>query len=177
MKLSEVVSTILAPAFKYLPSGTDSVAARLLMLVIGLQESKFEHRRQMITKVVEGKKKMVPEGPAVSFWQFEEGNSVSRGGVWGVLNHFRVGIIAKAVCRELGVAPDAHTVWKAMETNDVLAACFARLLLLADAQKLPAVGDVEGAWKLYAERAWRPGKPHKETWAGFYSQARKELGV
>lgn len=177
MNLNDVVKNILNKAFKYLPSGCDSVAARLLLLVIGLQESRFEFRRQMITKVVDGKKTLVPEGPAVSFWQFEEGNSTSRGGVWGVLNHFRVGIIAKAVCREFGVAPDAHTVWKAMQTDDVLAACFARLLLLADAQKLPAVGDVEGAWKLYAERAWRPGKPHKETWAGFYSQARKELGV
>lgn len=177
MKLNEVVTGILDKIAKYLPPGTDTIVARLIMLTIGLQESKFEHRRQMITEVVDGKKKLVPKGPAVSFWQFEEGNAMSRGGVWGVLNHFRVGPLAKAVCRELGVEPDAHTVWKAMETNDVLAACMARLLLLADPQKLPAVGDVEGAWKLYAERAWRPGKPHKETWAGNYEQARKALGV
>lgn len=176
MKLSEVVSTILVPAFKYLPSGTDSEAARLLMLVIGLQESKFEHRRQMITKVVEGKKKLVPEGPAVSFWQFEEGNSVSRGGVWGVLNHFRVGIIAKAVCRELGVAPDAHTVWKTMQTNDVLAACMARLLLYSSPKALPRIGDIQGAWNTY-EGIWRPGKPHPEKWPAHYATAKAALGV
>lgn len=68
-------------------------------------------------------------------------------------------------------------MWLALETNDVLAAGFARLLLLCDGQALPKIGDVEGAWKCYAERTWRPGKPHRETWDGFYTQARTELGV
>lgn len=177
MELKEVNTRILNAMFHYFAPGYDVMAARLLLLTIGLQESRFTTRRQLITKVVDGRKVLVPEGPAIGFWQFELGNEKSKGGVWGVLNHFRVGPIAKQFCRQIGIAADPKTVWLAMETNDVLAAGFARLLLLADAQALPKVGDVEGAWKCYAERTWRPGKPHRETWDDFYSQARKELGV
>lgn len=165
MTLNEVNSNILRPMFSMFPAKYDTVEARLLLLTIGLQESRFEYRRQL------------GNGPARGFWQFEEGNSKSKGGVWGVLNHFRVGPIAKQFCRQIGIAADPKTVWAAMETNDILAAGFARLLLLADSQALPKVGDVEGAWTLYANRAWRPGKPHRETWDAYYEAARKELGV
>lgn len=177
MNLSDVVKNILTPMFVYFPASYDTPAVRLLLLTIGLQESRFTNRRQLINKVVEGKKVLVPEGPAIGFWQFELGNAVSKGGVWGVLNHFRVGAIAKKFCQDLGVKPDPETVWRALENNDVLAAGFARLLLLSDAQAVPQVGNIDGAWKCYAERTWRPGKPHRETWHDFYIQARKELGV
>lgn len=177
MQLNEVNKRILDAMFHYFPAGYDVIPARLLLLTIGLQESRFTSRRQLISKIVADRKVLVPEGPAIGFWQFEMGNAVSKGGVWGVLNHFRVGPIAKQFCRQLGIAADPKTVWLAMEANDVLAAGFARLLLLADAQALPKVGDVEGAWKCYAERTWRPGKPHRETWTEFYNEARKELGV
>lgn len=177
MNLSEVNNRILQAMFSYFPVNYDSLGVRLLLLTIGLQESRFTSRRQLINKVVDGKKVLVPEGPAIGFWQFELGNETSRGGVWGVLNHYRVGPIAKQFCRQLGIAADPKTVWLALETNDVLAAGFARLLLLCDGQALPKIGDVEGAWKCYAERTWRPGKPHRETWDGFYTQARTELGV
>lgn len=177
MQLNQVVNQVFRQAFALLPPSANSIAAQLLMLVIGLQESRFTSRRQLVNKIVDGKKVLVPEGPAIGFWQFELGNSVSKGGVWGVLNHFRVGPIAKQFCRQLGIAADPKTVWLAMETNDVLAAGFARLLLLSDSQALPKTGDVEGAWQCYAVRTWRPGKPHRETWDAFYDQARKELGV
>ena len=176
MQLSEV-NALLAKMFKYFPPSYDTQAVRLLILTIGLQESRFTSRRQLISKVVDGKTVLVPEGPAIGFWQFELGNKVSRGGVWGVLNHFRVGPQARAFATALGYAPTPEVVWKAMETNDVLAAGFARLLLLCDAARVPAIGDVDEAWKCYAERTWRPGKPHRSTWDGFYNQARKELGV
>ena len=176
MTLQEV-NCILSRMFKYFPPSYDSVAVRLLLLTIGLQESRFTSRRQLITKEVDGKKALVPEGPAIGFWQFELGNKVSRGGVWGVLNHFRVGPHARAFATALGYAPDAEVVWKAMQTDDVLAAGFARLLLLSDASRVPAVGDVNEAWECYTKRTWRPGKPHRSTWDGFYAQARKELGV
>lgn len=157
---------LLAPSFR-------SKEAMLLMAAIGLQESKFLERRQLITK----NGKLVPEGPAVSFWQFEEGNPISKGGVWGVLSHFRVGPIAKAVCAKLGVSPTASAVWKAMRTNDALGAAMARLLIYADPQTLPTIGDSESAWDLYANRAWRPGKPHKATWAANYARAREIVGA
>ncbi|AUV61902.1 hypothetical protein HWB52_gp87 [Pseudomonas phage Littlefix] len=165
MELSTVNKTILDSMFTYFPTGYDTSAARLLLLTIGLQESRFQYRAQL------------GGGPARGFWQFEEGNEKSKGGVWGVLNHYRVGPLAKQFCRQLGIAADPKTVWRAMETNDVLAAGFARLLLLADAKALPKVGAVEDAWECYAKRTWRPGKPHRATWDGFYAQARKELGV
>lgn len=177
MRLNEVISSILRPMFAMFPAGYDTPAARLLLLVIGLQESQFTSRRQLISKVVDGKKVLVPEGPAIGFWQFELGNPTSKGGVWGVLNHYRVGPLAKQFCRQLGIAADPKTVWLAMQTNDVLAAGFARLLLLSDAKALPKVGEIQEAWECYAERTWRPGKPHRETWDAFYAQARKELGV
>lgn len=170
-------NSILTWMFSYFPASYDTQAVRLLLLTIGLQESRFTSRRQLISKTVEGKKVVVPEGPAIGFWQFELGNPTSRGGVWGVLNHFRVGPIAKKFCQDLGVKPDTETVWRALENNDVLAAGFARLLLLSDAKAVPKIGDVQGAWDCYAARTWRPGKPHRETWDAFYAQARKELGV
>lgn len=164
MQLREV-NRILNQMFTYFPASYDSKEARQMLLTIGLQESRFEFRKQL------------GNGPARGFWQFEVGNEKSKGGVWGVLNHFRVGPIAKQFCRQIGIAADPKTVWAAMETNDVLAAGFARLLLLADAKALPKIGEVQSAWTLYADRTWRPGKPHRDTWDGFYSQARKELGV
>lgn len=177
MELKAVNTLILNKMFGFFPTNYDTLSVRLLLLTIGLQESRFTSRRQLINKVVDGNKVLVPEGPAIGFWQFELGNAVSKGGVWGVLNHFRVGAIAKKFCEDLGLKPDPETVWRAMENNDVLAAGFARLLLLCDAKAVPQIGDIDGAWKCYAERTWRPGKPHRDTWHGFYIQARKELGV
>ncbi len=58
----------------------------------------------------------------------------------------------------------------------MLAAAFARLLLLTDAKPLPQIGDVQGAWAYYV-RNWRPGKPHPDTWPGLYKQAQAALGV
>lgn len=171
MSPSEVNTRILNRMFGMFPANYDTREARVALLAIGLQESGFTSRRQLISKVIDGKKRLVPEGPAIGLWQFEQGNEKSRGGVWGVMNHFRVGPLAKQVCRELGIAFDAKTVWLAMETNDLLAACFARLLLLSDAQKLPKVGDQDGAWELYAKRTWRPGKPHPDTWPANYKAA------
>lgn len=176
MTLKEV-NQVLNLMFSYFPTNYDSLAVRVLILTIGLQESRFTSRRQLINKIVDGKKVLVSEGPAIGFWQFELGNETSRGGVWGVLNHFRVGPIAKQFCRQLGIAADTVTVWRALESNDILAAGFARLLLLSDAKAIPKVGDVEGAWECYTKRTWRPGKPHRDTWDAYYAAARKELGV
>lgn len=57
------IPDILDPALKLLPS-MDSVRARMMLLAIGLQESRFEHRRQL------------GNGPARGFWQFESGGGV-----------------------------------------------------------------------------------------------------
>ena len=164
MTLDQVISKILNPGLAQLPLSMDSPKARLMMLTIGLQESKFLHRAQ----VLNGGGK----GPARGFWQFERG-----GGVKGVMNHHATTGHAHRLCAERGVPWDASAVWAKLETDDLLACGFARLLLYSDPKPLPEIDDVNAAWELYAERAWRPGKPHRETWDGYHAAARQALGL
>lgn len=145
------IKGILDPAFKLLP-GMDSARARIMLLAIGLQESRFEHRRQI-------------GGPARGFWQFESG-----GGVRGVLQHKASAYDAVKICRERGVGSSTKEVYERLESDDILACCFARLLLLTDPKPLPIVGDVDGAWGYYLNN-WRPGKPHRSSWDGLYGDA------
>jgi hypothetical protein len=130
----------------------NSHAAIVEMLVIGLQESRFQHRHQI-------------GGPAHGYWQFEKG-----GGVRGVLRHHSSCEHAQAVCRARNVIATEGAVYAALEHDDVLAAAFARLLLWTDPKALPALGDEQGAWDLYL-RTWRPGKPHRHTWDALYEKA------
>lgn len=160
MTLDEVLATAISPALALLPERMDSVEARVMLLAIGLQESRFEHRRQM------------NNGPAMGFWQFEKG-----GGVHGVYNHVASRAHLEHICLLRGVPYGVAAIWAALERDDVLAAAVARLLLFTDPQRLPGVTDVDGAWRLYAVRTWRPGKPHRETWDGYHLQAREALGV
>lgn len=152
MTLTEIIEDAYLPAIEIMGI-KDTREARLMVIAIGLQESRFKYRRQM------------GNGPAKSFWQFERG-----GGVKGVLNHPVSKFKALALCAGRGVPPEALAVWNAMEFDDVLGAGMCRLLLLTDPEKLPSVDDVNGAW-LYYIRNWRPGKPHIDTWAGFHAQA------
>lgn len=165
MTLSEVITKILNPGLAMLPINMDSVKARVMLLAIGLQESRFEHRWQVLSHP--GRK-----GPARGFWQFEKG-----GGVKGVMRHEKTTAHAHRACAELNVPWDETAIWLALETNDLLACVFARLLLFSDPRVLPDVDDADGAWELYAQRTWRPGKPHPESWQGFHDQARRALGV
>lgn len=156
MTLSEIRERAIAPALAMLPARMNSQAAIVEMLAIGLQESRFEHRKQI-------------GGPAKGFWQFEQG-----GGVRGVLRHHSSREHAQAVCRARNVIATESAVYAALEHDDVLAASFARLLLWTDPKPLPAIGDEQGAWDLYL-RVWRPGKPHRLTWDALYEQAMEEV--
>lgn len=157
MQLTDVQAQILAPTFaRLLPGQFESPEAHVMLLAIGLQESRFENRKQI-------------GGPARGFWQFEE-----RGGVWGVLNHESSRLYARSVCLLRAVAPTTGDVYRALAHDDMLACAVARLLLWTDPGPLPRIGDVEGAWNYYL-RNWRPGKPHRSTWNGLYDQARKAV--
>ena len=162
MTLEQIIETAIVPTMRMLPS-MDSRSARVMLLAIGLQESRFTHRYQ----VVQGKPDA--KGPARGFWQFERA-----GGVAGVLGYNagrpNVAATAKAICKRRNVPSNAYDVWLALEQDDVLACGFARLLLRTDPQPLPEVGDAKAAWDLYL-RTWRPGKPHQATWRAFYEQA------
>lgn len=145
----------ISAALAALPARMDSPEARVMLVAIGLQESRFVHRAQ------------VPVAHAKGFWQFERG-----GGVAGVLRHPASQALAKEACFFADVAPNPTDVWNALEHDDVLAATFARLLLWTDPRALPPVGDTNGAWDLYL-RTWRPGKPHPQTWPKLHAKARE----
>lgn len=156
MDLNYVNTQILTPAFSLLNTGTptgrnyDSDAARVMLLSIGLQESRFKHRKQIV-------------GPARGFWQFENG-----GGVKGVLTHVASSKEIERILARLEISKT--DVYTAIAWHDPLAAVMARLLLYTDPKPLPAVTDTAGAWQLYL-RCWRPGKPHPETWLAFHKTA------
>ncbi|WP_314408945.1 hypothetical protein [Pseudomonas kuykendallii] len=158
MTLTDIRRLAIAPALALLPARLTSAPAEVMLLAIGLQESRFAHRRQV-------------GGPACGFWQFEQG-----GGVRGVLRHTATAGHARVLCEARNVAPTESAVYAALEHDDVLAAGFARLLLWSDAAPLPALGDFDAAWALYV-RTWRPGKPHPETWEGLYSLALAEVDL
>ena len=75
---------------------------------------------------------------------------------------------ARRICHLLCVEPTPAAVWTAIEYQDVLAACFARLLLWTDARPLPNADEPEAGWEIY-QRTWRPGRPHQATWAANFA--------
>lgn len=132
-----------------------SLEATRLLLAIAGQESNWTYRFQLAGK---GKK-----GPARGFWQFE------KIGVKGVLTHRATKTQARILCRGCGLdTDDAVSVWEALETNDVLAAGMARLLLETNPGPLP-VSEVP-AWLCYL-RLWRPGKPNRGRWGQCWQDA------
>lgn len=137
-------------AFNLLPAKMDSSAARVILAAIGFQESDGYK-----TRIQYG------NGPARSFWQFE------RGGIKGVMLHKTSARLAMEICEKRGVDFNSELIWKAMETDDVLGAAFARLLMYTDPFPLP--DNQEEAWEMYSKRLWRPGKPHPDKWPASWS--------
>lgn len=158
MSANTILLTAIGPALQLLPKRLTSDEARVMLLAIGGQESRFQFRRQM------------GDGPARGFWQFERGTQASRGGVWGVYLHRASAELLRLLCRDRDVSFEPRAIWSAIEHDDVLAAGVARLLLLTDPKPLPALGDESAAWACYL-RTWRPGKPHPKTWPEQYRLA------
>ncbi len=164
MTLAEIIAAGINPALALLPVKMDTPEARIMLLAIGLQESRFEHRRQLVGNPPR------PTGPAKSFWQAEQGGGM----VHGVRQHAATRAAAAHLYQARGVQSRDAAIWDAIEHDDVLAAGLARLLLWSDPGRLPAVGDEQGAWNLYL-RTWRPGKPHAQTWPAYYARAVAEV--
>lgn len=139
-------------AFQLLPANMDSRIARVIHAAIGYQETKYKTRIQY------------GNGPARSYWQFENGRLA---GINGVLTHKSTSALAASICHQRGVDSERIAVWKAMETDDVLGAAFARLLMYTDPLALPS--NSAEAWEMYAKRLWRPGKPHPDEWAASWA--------
>lgn len=68
MTPTELYKTAIEPSYRLLQSSMKSTEASLMLLAIPLQESELKARRQLITEVIDGRKTLVPKGPAVSFW-------------------------------------------------------------------------------------------------------------
>jgi hypothetical protein len=133
-----------------------SKPASILLLAVALQESGLESRFQKLNSE--------KPGPARGWWQFE-----SDGGVKGVMTHPASKDKAEALCAALDVEWDRKAIWRALEGHDILAVGFARLLLWTDPKPIPT--NEVGAWELYANRLWRPGKPHPKTWPACWKLA------
>ena len=144
---------IFPAAFALLPATMNTQKATALLLAIALQESRSLECRQQIG------------GPARGFWQFE-----MNGGVAGVLSHRNTAALARRVCEALRYQSSVVDCYSAIRDNDVLACCFARLLLWTVPGALPGRDDAALGWQQYLA-GWRPGKPHSETWDAHYSRA------
>lgn len=159
MNVPAVALNAIAEALALLPGVMDSPQARVMLYAIGLQESRFEYRRQL------------GNGPARGFWQFEQG-----GGVRGVFRHTASRYWLSKLCEARGVAFTVPAIYAALELDDVFAAGCARLLLFTDQKRLPDVADAESGWGLYW-RTWRPGRPHPDTWEEAHAAAVDALGM
>lgn len=174
MEQVKQVRRVIHEALALLPANMGRPAAVCIQLAIAGQEADFHHRWQVIDR-----RRPEVRGPARGLWQFERG-----GGVRGVLTHPATREHAYRICRLRGVEPGAAAVHPALESDDLLAAAFARLLMWTDAYRLPVLGDEEGAWQMYL-RTWRPGAYERVTqterallrrkWAGYYAQALREV--
>ena len=165
MTTADYVARYVYPvAAALLPPKMDDPRAWRMLTAIGLQESKFRARRQIV-RTRDGR---LVDGPARSFWQGE-----ITGGMILVLSHADTREAAADVCGALGYAPTPSVVYAAIEHNDVLAACLARLLLWTDPRPLPGPSQPTDGWLQYLA-CWRPGAPHAETWSGHFATAWSE---
>jgi hypothetical protein len=137
--------------------------AQAMMLAIGMQESDFIHRQQLVGNHRNWWESL--KGPATSFWQFE------KQGIAGVLGHAKTGPLARRVLNTLGYPDDVAVIHDAIRHNDILAVAFARLLIFTHPDPLPRdESGVEEGWKQY-QWCWRPGKPKRERWPLRYARA------
>lgn len=139
-----------------------NVHAARFLLAIALQESALRYRRQVSAGGVEN-------GPASSYWQFEQG-----GGCKGVLTHKGVASKMLNICNAYDVNPTPLGLWEAMRYNDIVAACAARLLVYTLPKALPTTP--QAGWDQYMS-AWRPGRPHPETWDKHWQSAAFVVGL
>jgi|SRR6188768_3378542 len=153
--LSDVLLRAIGPALDLLPPGMDTPKARVELLAIGLQESRFMYRRQI-------------NGPAKGFWQFEGGRFSATAEVF---SNSKTMAFCERLCAIRKVGFSVPAIHAAIENDDVLAAGMARLRLWCNPNPLPSVDDTNGAWFYYVD-TWHPGKPHRDTWDGFHTAAR-----
>ena len=160
-----MLSTIIDPGCKLLNSvggPPPSNSARVFLLCTTAQEV-----GSTLTARYQNAPSSSP-GPARGFFQFEQG-----GAVHGIFTHHASCELVRRLCEVCFVAPNEPAIWRALEGHDVFAAACARALLFTDPYAVPTEKDP--AWVCYAERLWRPGKPHPETWAPNWTMAKETV--
>lgn len=155
MELKDALKRVVEPGLAMLPKKMDMMEARIMLLTIGQQESRFQHRAQI-------------GGPAKGFYQFEKG-----GGIKGVLNHHSTRKYILPILKQLEIHKD--DAYDAVRYNDILATAFARLLLYSVPKPLPGLkATPDEMWAYYIE-SWRPGKPHRGTWDSYLLHSQELL--
>jgi hypothetical protein len=155
--IRQVRQFIIPAAFSILPVQMDSIAAKAMLIAIGLQESKLTHRRQV-------------EGPAKGLWQNEPNSIIA------LRTNSRTKAHVENVLSSLMYSTklDAHQIYDICEHNDILSCSLARLLLWAIPTHLPAPGDFDQSWGQYLA-AWNPGQPNRARWNLSYTMAWQEI--
>ena len=93
MTLDQIMDDAVRPAMALLPARMDTPEADCMLLAIGLQESRFVHRRQI-------------GGPARGFWQFEKGTRVIGGSGGGWREVLGSGMVHPKVIEACGLDPN-----------------------------------------------------------------------
>jgi hypothetical protein len=167
MKPEIVHRCLVAATLAIFPVEYNSPRARAMLLSIGLQETEFKARRQLVA----GEKRWwKSQGPAVGYWQNE------RIGIQGIMQHHRAGPMLRNICDTLGYPFDLDVLYDAVKYDNILAVVIARLMLWVHPDPLPGPNDVSTSWQYYL-RTWRPGKPHPERWEDNYRRAWEIVGA
>jgi hypothetical protein len=90
------------------------------------------------------------------------------------IKHPKAGPMMRQILEAYNVEATAPAMWEAMRYQDIVAAAAARLLVYTLPGALAATQD-EG-WNQYVS-AWRPGKPHPESWPKNWMLAGAAVGV
>jgi hypothetical protein len=159
--VAEFMSRIVDPGLAWVATHTDvdksRAAARVFLTAVALQESGLDFRAQVVAGDT------TAAGPARGWWQFE------RPTIGLMMRHAVSASRLLLLCRAAWVRYEADDIWRAIEGHDYLALGVARLLLLTDPKAVPVM--MEDAWACYANRLWRPGKPHPGTWPSHWHAA------
>lgn len=142
------------------PQKWGSRTAAVMLGAIAKQESGLRHRDQLSSDGTAG-----AVGPATGLWQFE-----LQGGFRCVEQHAATAeVLSKA--RKLLLLPENEWQrWAALCWSDAYACLCARALLWTLPDRLPDPDQMDLGWGLYLE-AWRPGKPHSESWRSAWAGA------
>ena len=161
--VEHIVKYTLPATYSLLPPAMNTPAASALLVSIGLQETNFEARRQVVDF------SPFRYGPARSFWQFER-----NGGLLEVCTHRHTRAELDAVLCALsyreGAIKDLDEMMTIITHNDIVATAAARLLLWIVPARLPQRNEAAAAWLQYL-KGWKPGKPHEQTWSGYFKRA------